>query len=269
MGDVSFLDLLKVSFDAGKKILEVYDTDFEVEEKKDDADYVSPLTLADKKSDEVINAFLSKTDIPILSEEGKSIDYSIRSNWSKFWLTDPLDGTKEFVKKNGEFTTNIALIENGFPVLGVIYVPVLDVFYFGGKEFGSYRLDGKSLSGVLSDEELFEVSEKLPLNVVRDKIVVVGSKSHMSEDTLKFAKELGDVDILSVGSSLKLCMVAENKADYYPRFAPTMEWDIGAGQAIVEGSGGSVIDWKSKKRFGYNKRELRNDWFLVSRGDLE
>jgi 3'(2'), 5'-bisphosphate nucleotidase len=264
--DSGFLELLRVVKKAGDEILDVYSSDFDVEFKGDD----SPLTLADKRANDVICSFLKEkfSDIPILSEEGRSISFDERKKWKKFWLIDPLDG-KEFVKKNDEFTVNVSLIENRKSVLGIVYVPVTGVFYFAKLGFGSFKLEDVDVFEIESEADLMKSCVRLPLDVKRDKFVVVGSKSHMSDDTLRFIDSLKEeyesVEVLSFGSSLKFCMVATGVADCYPRFAPTMEWDIGASQIIIEEAGGKVIDWDSKKDFRYNKENLVNSWFLVFR----
>ena len=257
---------------AGEAILEVYDSDFAVEHKDDK----SPLTLADKKSNEIIENVLEQTitvnnsTVPILSEEGKEIPYDERIKWEYFWLVDPLDGTKEFIKRNGEFTVNIALIHKHKPVLGIIYIPVKDVFYFAAINFGAYKLENSSiLTEDLSIEELIDKSQKLPLNS-NDKttLTVIGSRSHTSEEFTEFVKQLNqkheNVEFISSGSSLKLCLVAEGKADVYPRFGPTMEWDTAAGQAIVEQAKGTVMEAETNEPLNYNKSNLLNPFFIVS-----
>lgn len=235
----------------GKEILDVYHSaDFGVEMKSDN----SPLTLADKKAHLKIMEFLTKTDIPVLSEEGAAVDFSERKDWSKLWIVDPLDGTKEFIKRNGEFTVNIALIENGTPVMGVIYVPVKDILYFGDIEEGAFKLENNQ-------------SVQLPQKNDSSIYKVVGSRSHMSEETETYVKELRDkhnkVEMVSMGSSLKICLVAEGSANEYPRFAPTMEWDTAAGHAIAKSAGKILIDWETKEEMKYNRENLLNNWFLV------
>ena len=257
---------------AGEAILEVYDSDFAVEQKDDK----SPLTLADKRSHEIIEKVLEQTitvnnsTVPILSEEGKEIPYDERIKWEYFWLVDPLDGTKEFIKRNGEFTVNIALIHKHKPVLGIIYIPVKDVFYFATINFGAYKLENSGiLTENLSIEELIDKSQKLPLNS-NDKttLTVIGSRSHTSEEFTEFVKQLNqkheNVEFISSGSSLKLCLVAEGKADVYPRFGPTMEWDTAAGQAIVEQAKCTVMEAETNEPLNYNKSNLLNPFFIVS-----
>ena len=250
------------ALEAGKAILDIYHSDdFEVELKGDD----SPLTKADIASHNVIMSHLKATHIPVLSEEGKSIPYEDRKDWSQLWIVDPIDGTKEFIKRNGEFTVNIALIENQKTLLGVIYVPVLGDLYFSTSEIGAYKV-----SVNLNDYDvstLISQGNKLPLEREDKTFTIVASRSHRSPETDEYINQMrdkhGDVNLISKGSSLKLCMVAEGQADCYPRFAPTMEWDTAAGQAICEHAGFEVIDWSTKERMLYNRAELLNAWFLV------
>ena len=241
--------------------MDVYESNFEVEHKEDK----SPLTLADKNCNKVIENHLKGTNIPFLSEEGADISYNSRKDWEYFWLVDPLDGTKEFIKRNGEFTVNIALIHNGNPILGVIYVPVKQDLYFAMQDKGSFKAVRKN--PVLEIRSLIDSSQKLPVKYERENYVIVGSRSHMSKETETFFQEMkikyGNIDVLSVGSSLKLCMVAEGKADAYPRYAPTMEWDTGAGHAIAKFAGFSVKQFNSDEDVVYNKKDLLNPWFLV------
>ncbi len=255
---------------SGDAILSVYERDFEVEEKADK----SPLTEADKLSNKIITSHLP--DYPILSEEGKEIPYEERSGWKRFWLIDPLDGTKEFIKRNGEFTVNIALVESGKPVLGVVYAPVVKTLYFGSKETGAFKVengDFSFLEEITSPEkfwkEIEKVAVKLPVGKESEEIVVVASRSHRNPETEAFIKKLeekfGKVKTVSKGSSLKLCLVAEGAADVYPRIAPTMEWDTAAGQAVVEAAGGRVINYETGEPLIYNKRDLLNPYFIVFR----
>jgi len=255
---------IKASIDAGNAIMKIYNSaDFGTEFKKDD----SPLTIADLESNRVIMSYLTNTDIPIISEEKKNLDYSERKNWDVCWMVDPLDGTKEFIKRNGEFTVNIALIKNGTPILGVIYVPVTQELYYANVEEGkSYKIvagDTKELP-----EKLFDKGNRLiPAEKIDSKTKVVGSRSHMNEQTEQFIKELKsggkEVEIVSKGSSLKFCIVAEGKADIYPRVAPTMEWDTAAGHAICTAIGLKVTNWETDKDLVYNKENLLNPFFLV------
>jgi len=259
---------VRAALNAGKAINEVYKgTDFGVEQKADE----TPLTLADRKAHEVIKTYLEKTDIPILSEEGRDIAYADREDWSFFWLVDPLDGTKEFIKKNGEFTVNIALVQEGNPILGVVYAPYVEDLYFGEKDFGAYKVENlKDKEGNFNDlNDLMKRGINLPTSEHREKLVVVASRSHLNEDTQAFIDQLkeqhGEVDFISKGSSLKICMVAEGKADIYPRFAPTMEWDTAAGHGVAVSAGFHVTEKDEKTPLKYNKENLKNPWFIVKR----
>ncbi|MBG43507.1 MAG: 3'(2'),5'-bisphosphate nucleotidase [Aequorivita sp.] len=251
---------IKAALAAGTEILMVYDTNFDVEQKKDD----SPLTQADKNANEVINEYLKSTVIPIISEENRQLDYAERKDWSRCWIVDPLDGTKEFIKRNGEFTVNIALVENGNPVLGVIYVPVSKELYFTSA-------DGKTSKKIIISSENDPVEEILKnakeIKPSKASVVkIVGSRSHLNEETKNFIAEIAkqnEVEIVSKGSSLKFCLVAEGLAQLYPRFAPTMEWDTAAGHAICNAVGVSVIDQTTEKNMQYNKPNLLNNYFLV------
>ncbi len=256
------VQIINAALKGGEAILDIYNSDFAVETKDDN----SPLTEADKRAHLEIMKILESTGLPVLSEEGRHMSYEERKDWKQFWMVDPLDGTKEFVKRNGEFTVNIALIEDGKATMGVIYVPVTkDLYFADNKAYKAYDF----ISRVSSLEELIKGSDLLPIAQTRANYVVVGSRSHMSEETEAFINEQKakhtEVDILSKGSSLKLCMVAEGAADAYPRFAPTMEWDTAAGQAIANASGASVINWETKETMQYNKENLLNSWFLVER----
>jgi 3'(2'), 5'-bisphosphate nucleotidase len=250
---------------AGKVIMEVYDSVIEVEYKDDK----SPLTAADKKANAIINSFLIPTHIPIISEENKQTDFSIRKKWKTCWVVDPVDGTKEFIKRNGEFTVNIALVENGKPQLGVIYVPATKVIYFANvKKCEAFKAE-LTTHEISVEEVLINALPLQPKQGDSNPIQVVGSRSHMSQETLDFMDELKqtgkEVEIVSKGSSLKFCLVAEGNADVYPRYAPTMEWDTAAGQAICNAVGIKVISKETNKPLLYNKNNLLNPWFLVSK----
>ena len=245
-------DIIKIAHDAGAKILEIYEhEDFsKVVDFKDDN---SPLTLADKASHNVIEPALKALtpEIPILSEEGKAMDYATRSQWTKFWCVDPLDGTKEFIKRNGQFTVNIALIENGKPTLGVIYTPVTGETYYGSAE-GAFKTTGEGTPKKISVSHKTEGERK-----------AVGSASHASPEEDELLAKYNVTDSIKRGSSLKFCMVAEGNADLYYRHGPTMEWDTAAGQAIVEAAGGKVLKGHGPEPFTYNKENLLNGSFLV------
>ncbi len=276
ISDAALVTVIDASIDAGRAILDVYESDFAVE-KKDDR---SPLTLADRKAHDIIVAALKKSPHPVLSEEGRAIPYAIRREWDTFWLVDPLDGTKEFIKRNGEFTVNIALIQNQQAVMGVIYVPVADTLYFGTRTLGAFKTVSaskacrkKPLSSMASSdalEYLLGTGAGLPLLAnSRRLFTIVGSRSHSTPDVDRIVEESkqrhGEVDFISAGSSLKICMVAEGRADLYPRTGPTMEWDTGAGQAIAQAAGAEVVEFHSRAPLLYNKENLLNPWFRVQR----
>jgi len=253
---------IKAAIEASKDILTIYKSDdFEIESKEDN----SPLTKADKAAHNIISSILQESKIPILSEEGKSIPYETRKYWNKLWIVDPIDGTKEFIKRNGEFTVNIALIENNKPVIGVILAPASGVLYFSEKNMGAFK--STTNLDYFNPENLLAEALPLPLNHENKVYTVVASRSHLSKETEAYVENLrtkhGEVKFISIGSSLKLCMVAEGKANCYPRFAPTMEWDTAAGQAICEAAGFQVLDFKTKKSMIYNREDLLNNWFIV------
>jgi len=265
MMNVNLKIAIEASLKAGKAIMEVYSSVIEVEYKDDK----SPLTEADKRANDIINSFLIPTGIPIISEENKQIDFAVRQKWSKCWVVDPVDGTKEFIKRNGEFTVNIALVENGKPQLGVIYVPASKVVYFADV-LNSEAYKAELTSHEAPINEVINSSKPLqPKKGDSNPIQVVGSRSHMSQETLDYMEGLKrtgkEVEIVSKGSSLKFCLVAEGNADVYPRYAPTMEWDTAAGQAICNAVGFDVISKETNKSLLYNKENLLNPWFLVSK----
>lgn len=244
----------RLACDAGQAILEVYESsDFDVELKDDQ----SPLTRADKRSHDVLAAGLENLDLgPVLSEEGAKLPWSERRAWEQYWLIDPLDGTKEFIKRNGEFTVNVALVRNGRPVLGVVYAPVKHWLYFGATGQGAFKRVGTT-----SAAEPIQVAA-VPAQDQRWKIV--GSRSHQSEEFAAFVSRFPSADIVSMGSSLKLCLVAEGHADLYPRLGLTSEWDTAAAQAIVEAAGGQVLNWETQQPLLYNTKDsLLNPFFIV------
>ena len=253
---------------AGEAILEVYYSEYFGQREKADK---SPITEADLRAHLCIQEALEKTPYPILSEEGRDIPYEERQKWDPFWMVDPLDGTKEFIKRNGEFTVNIALISKGIPVCGLVYVPVSRVLYLGLGPGEAWRLE---VPAAIDVNESFDAAHlaggiKLP-EASRDTAYrVVASRSHMNAETAEFIqmleKNYPEVRLASRGSSLKICMVAEGAADIYPRFAPTMEWDTAAGQAVAEAAGMEMLDYHSKKPLRYNKPNLLNPWFVVQR----
>ena len=242
--------ILDIVSKAGQEILSIYNDPVHAEVVDYKADN-SPLTLADQASHQVIARELLSLypDIPIISEEGKDIPYETRKSYDLFWLVDPLDGTKEFIKRNGEFTVNIALIQGNYPTFGFIYAPELDTYYYGGTVGGAFKI---------------ERGEKKNIHVNRKTAdrIAVRSRSHASEEEETILKQYHVTDAISKGSSLKFCMVAEGKADLYYRHGPTMEWDTAAGQAVLEAAGGKVLNNRGPDRFSYNKESLLNDSFL-------
>jgi 3'(2'), 5'-bisphosphate nucleotidase len=270
------LTAITAALEAGKRIKAIYnqsaDTDaFRVSFKDDQ----SPLTVADLIAHDTIVLQLGATGLPVLSEEAAGMPFSERKKWDLFWLVDPLDGTKEFINRNGEFTVNIALVENNAPILGVIYVPVSDVLYFGSSSTGSYKLEeaSKEIAHYLNDgvdlQMIISKSHSLPLQLAPRPFTVVASRSHLSPETEllieNFKKQHGDLRFMSKGSSLKICLVAEGTADVYPRLAPTMEWDTAAGQAIAVSAGCKVTMHPGDNPVTYNKENLLNPHFVVSR----
>lgn len=254
---------VKAAYEGALEILNVYGTEFGVALKSDN----SPLTQADQRAHNKIMSNLADSGIPVLSEEGAQIPYEQRSKWDLFWMVDPLDGTKEFVKRNGEFTVNIALIKESEPIMGVISVPVTGDLYLASKEEGAYKIKGfNSPNGSLSEWK--KSATKLPYSGEVRPYTIVSSRSHMSEETSAYVAELkaihGEIQFVSMGSSLKICLVAEGAADIYPRFAPTMEWDTAAGHAIANAAGKEIIDYSTNAPMRYNKENLLNNWFVVS-----
>ena len=254
----------KAALEAGAEIMKIYtdpSQDFGIEKKADN----SPLTLADKAAHLCIVRHLQETGIPVLSEEGRHLPYAERQAWKRLWVVDPLDGTKEFIKKNGEFTVNIALVEDGSPVLGVIYVPVTGILYYGVVGEGAW----KEAPSQLPLWGSANMSESLPIEGNRREGLfrIVASRSHMNAETETYIQEAKrkhpHVELVSSGSSIKICLVAEGVADAYPRFAPTMEWDTAAGDAIARAAGRQVLDAQTCQPLAYNKEDLHNPWFLV------
>ena len=260
-GSRNIEEVIAIAMEAGKAILDVYRQDFQVFTKEDR----SPLTLADKLSNAVIMKGLkdlaSGGDLPVISEESRLLPYEQRKEWDYFWLVDPLDGTKEFIKKNGEFTVNIAMVRGQTPVMGVIYVPVHDVIYYAIEGRGAFmRAGGK------------ERRLKLREMDGHDLLLVVASRSHQSGAVERYVarkrKEFDKVDLVVAGSSLKFCLLAEGKADVYPRLAPTMEWDTGAGHIIAKEAGAEVLVYGANTELKYNKENLLNPHFIAKNPGL-
>jgi len=245
--------LIPVAQEAGDLIMQIYNesSDIEVTSKADD----SPLTLADRTANAHICAALEQIDpkFPIVSEENKQIPYEERKDYSHFWLVDPLDGTKEFIKRNGEFTVNIALVHDGKVVLGVVHAPALNQTYYAAKGLGAFRQNGT---------EPFAL--KTPVFATSDpNLGVVCSRSHLNDETQAFVDQLNQPNLVPKGSSLKFLILAEGDAHIYPRLAPTMEWDTAAAQIILEEAGGQVLNWETKRPLEYNKEILRNPKFVA------
>ena len=277
MNGTSLLPLIDAAiaaaFAAGREILEVYGTGFSVEQKEDR----SPLTEADERAHRAIVELLRGTGIPVLSEEGRTLPVGERKGWERYWLVDPLDGTKEFIKRNGEFTVNIALMQRdggpispmgiSAPIGAVLYVPVNDTLYFAWQGGGAYRLDKAVTRGGTSTLELAPLAQRLPVVSDRNAYTIVASRSHSTPDTEAFIQRMkdmhGEVALTSMGSALKICLVAEGAADVYPRYAPTMEWDTAAGHAICLEAGKDIIDITTNGPMRYNKDSLVNNWFIV------
>jgi 3'(2'), 5'-bisphosphate nucleotidase len=256
---------IEASLIAGKEIMDVYQSkDFGVRLKSDD----SPLTEADLRAHQTIVSHIKHLDIPILSEEGEHDEYATRSQWKELWIVDPLDGTKEFVKRSNEFTVNIALVREGKVQMGVVFAPAINTIYWGDKS-GAFKAILKDdwltqdLECILKKVNPIELNASLP-----STFTAVASVSHFSEETQNYIDQLrlqeGDVDLVSKGSSLKMCLLAEGSAHIYPRLGPTMEWDTAAGQAVVEAAGGQLIDWETRQQMIYNREQLRNNWFLAT-----
>ncbi len=258
----NLLEIVNISVDAGEVILNYYNENVDVIYKDDE----SPLTKADLASHKIITDSIKKItpDIPILSEE-EFIDWKIRKKWKKYWLIDPLDGTKEFIKKNDEFTVNIALIENNRPILGVIYTPALNELFYSIKNFGSYKILTRKKLNTLKEAKRISINKKKS-----NKIKIVGSRSHSNPILDKWVnKNFNEFDILQKGSSLKFCLIAEGSADIYPRFGPTSEWDIAAGHIILEEAGGKLKSIDNKEIL-YNEKEniLNPEFFAYSNIDF-
>lgn len=248
-------NIIEIANLAGKAILEIYQKDFSVEYKDDK----SPLTEADKVSNEIIVDALKELtpEIPIISEENKLIEYEVRKSWKKCWLVDPIDGTKEFIKKNGEFTVNIALIENGNPILSVVGVPAQNIIFYAEHGKGAFKIENNITTKLMAT------------TVSEDTIRIVGSRSHQTPELIAFVEEqkkiYTNVEFVAAGSSLKFCLIADGKADIYPRLGPTMEWDTAAGHLVATEAGTEVVIWNTKSKLTYNKENLLNPFFIVKK----
>ncbi len=260
------------AIEAGQRVMDIYQRDSDlmgIEYKADN----SPLTLADKASHEAIvnmlNEHLQMENYPILSEEGRDIPYEERKEWRQLWIIDPLDGTKEFIKKNGEFTVNIALVEDNEPIMGVVYAPVKGWLYYGERDNGAFMATvlTEDISDKITFEEIHAQAAQLPTDESnREKFVVVASRSHMNDETRaiveQYQERYGELELVSIGSSLKISLLAEGKADLYPRFAPTCEWDTAAGDAVARAAGATLINVETNLPLTYNKPSLLNPYFI-------
>jgi len=242
-------DVLKIADEAGEKVLHIYESDFKVRYKEDN----SPITVADEAAHEIICNGLRNIsqDIPILSEEGKSIPWEERKHWRRFWLIDPIDGTREFTQRNGEFTVNIAMIEDGQPVMGVVTAPALRTAYWG--------IVGESAHMRDRTGRIHRIRVAEPKATRR----VVASKNHLNDETRAFIEKLGDHELVQAGSSLKFCRIAEGHADIYPRMGPTSEWDTAAAHAILVAAGGQVKTLEGEP-LRYGKEDILNPWFVAA-----
>ena len=249
MGNAGWLSSSKAAaLEAGNAIMQVYDSmNFSVEYKAD----MSPLTIADTAAHEIIIKKLKPTGIPILSEEGNLTPYSERRDWDQFWIVDPLDGTKEFVKRNKDFTVNIALIKDRQPVFGVVFAPALELFYWSDLEGRAWKQQGRGPAAEIHTRRNDQIQ------------TIVASKSHLSVETQQYIEQFPSAKLHTIGSSLKFMLIAEGGADCYPRFGPTMEWDTAAAHAIVMAAGGTVTQYNSSEPLYYNKEDLLNPWFIV------
>ncbi|MDE3182513.1 MAG: 3'(2'),5'-bisphosphate nucleotidase CysQ [Bacteroidota bacterium] len=244
------------AIDAGRSIMEIYDSDEFATEMKDNA---TPITRADKSAHEIVTQSLSKTGLPILSEEGINVDFKERKLWEYFWLIDPLDGTKEFIHKNGEFTVNIALMKMNVPVAGIIYRPCSGSLYSGAAGYGIFKKEHAETI------QFFPLKKRKTLDelLAKENIRLVASRSHPSKETQTFSAQFKKVEIMSAGSSLKFMLLLENKAEVYPRFGTTMEWDTAAAHAILNASNRGVYQTDLASELSYNKPDLRNPFFIA------
>jgi 3'(2'), 5'-bisphosphate nucleotidase len=254
---------IKAALVAGEDIMKVYKTDFSFERKSDN----TPVTIADRAASKSIVEALSVSGIPSISEEEILPEFEIRKNWERVWIIDPLDGTKEFIKKNGEFTVNIALIDNRAPVIGVIYAPVWNKLYFASNALGSFLAEAPELNAQVSLEALLKSAQKLPLQKTPATYTLVASRSHLSHEINERMQQIksiyGEVDLIHAGSSIKQCWVAEGRAHEYSRLGTTMEWDTAAGQCILEQAGCSLNTFDTNQPLNYNKENPENPFFIA------
>ncbi|MDR2423277.1 MAG: 3'(2'),5'-bisphosphate nucleotidase CysQ [Prevotellaceae bacterium] len=259
-----FQSAFRAATAAGKRILEIYESDdFQVSMKSDN----SPLSLADRDAHNIIKRHLQNSCIPILSEEGRDLQFEERQSWDVLWIVDPLDGTRQFIQKREEFTVNIALITGGSPWFGLIYAPALGDMYFGVKDIGSFKIKMDETLPSLPFGKIVEKSEKLPSPVKNEeKYTILVSYNHLNEKTMEYIAELGkihpEIEVRKIGSSLKMCLLAAGTGDVYVRHTDTYEWDTAAAQAILEGAGWSIYSLDADKPLTYNKESLLNPYFV-------
>jgi 3'(2'), 5'-bisphosphate nucleotidase len=261
------LDCIKAAIDAGKIIMEVYQTPFEITTKSDN----TPVTIADKQSSQKIISALKHHHLPIISEEDIYVNENEINQLHTFFVVDPLDGTREFIKKNGEFTVNIALVENKEPVLGVVYAPALNILYFAMKHFGSYKISDDDLKKLMITnftlDDVLELADKLPIYNLPNVYTILTSRSHLDERTSAYIdekrKEHSVIEYIRMGSSIKMCLLAEGKAHEYPRFGRTMEWDTAASHIILKEAGGNILDAKHLQPLQYQKKNFENPDFIA------
>jgi len=266
-----FTAAINAAVRAGAKIMEVYQSgDFHIKAKSD----LTPITLADTLAHDEIKSVLAITRIPVISEEGRSIAYDERSSWDLFWMVDPLDGTDEFINRTSDFTVNIALIQNGYPIMGIVYAPDYERLYFAAKERGAYKKNDvkPNADTNFSYNEILENAVKVPCHKnVENELIVVTSRLHISPETSEYVNNLRkqhpDVIVMRRGSSLKMCMLAIGKAHIYPRLNTTWEWDTAASQIVAEEAGFSVCSYDTGERLSYNKENMQNPWFICKKND--
>jgi len=243
-------EVIHISKKAGDAIMDVYRTDYDIQLKAD----FSPVTKADKNANTIIESGLQGIDntIPILSEEGRDIAYNERKKWERFWLVDPLDGTKDFIKKNDEFTVNIALIEDKVPIFGVVYAPATDLLFWGSYNNGAWKKEAHN------PVEIMRVAAK-----VDNTVQIAASRSHPSDKMTTFLKQFNKYEFHPIGSSLKICLVSDGSVHLYPRLGPTMEWDTAAAHAVLKSAGGEIVQYGTESPLQYNKKELINPQFIA------
>ena len=257
LNDELINNIIDLTRQAGFTIMEIYNTEFDIDTKEDKRGYEiyrSPITEADKRAHIIIMEGLKKLtpDIPVLSEEGQEIAYEERKKWESFWLVDPLDGTKDFIKKNGEFTVNIALIKDNAPVFGVVYAPAIDLLFWGSLENGAWKKEAHNPA------QAMRVADKID-----ETVKIASSRSHPSDKMDAFLAQFNNFKLHTIGSSLKICLVSDGSVHLYPRLGPTMEWDTAAAHAVLKSAGGEMLQFGTDSPLQYNKKELLNPKFIA------